>query len=561
MPIVRSRKASTSAPCHRWSPSNTAWTRASRARRPARRAPRATPRSGAPRRGKDGIVGARLDEQRTGRDQRRDVEVLDRAELPGQHLRTAHVPRHGVGGRPRRRGSRDTTAAATRSSSAARNSAHVAAVREPGDRDPIGRDERVAGEQVERTMQVPQVARERHDAGHRRADQVPVAVVLVVGHPVGAFTEAAEVGREHDVTHRRELVARSRRPRRPRRRRTASPCPVRARGSRGPRIPAATRSCGTSRYAGIDMVGFGVEDERSRRYVPQSTDSVHLDVRRHRRRVGSEQVDSRARGARPPRLEPAPDRRRDTDPTRRRFEVQPPVRPVGEVARAGVKRPAPNRGHPRGGWRYAGVSHAAGKCPSAVENDAALAFGEAPRERIAERRAAARRLPSRSSSPSRHAQQAPAHRGAGRGTGTPRRASCHSAPRCAHGGMLGSHTSTVERSASTGGRRTARRRASRSRPSRSTSRWPSGSTAIASSPARTPSRIAARCSSAPRCLADREERRAPRAREHVRFAASRTSATRVACSPCSSAIWRRRRRPGRAPRARPRVRRDTARPG
>ena len=76
---------------------------------------------------------------------------------------------------------------------------HVPPYESPATAMPIGRDERVLGEHVERTAQVPQVARERHDAGHRRADEVPVAVVLVVGHPVGAFTEAAEVGREHDV--------------------------------------------------------------------------------------------------------------------------------------------------------------------------------------------------------------------------------------------------------------------------------------------------------------------------------------------------------------------------
>ncbi len=63
-------------------------------------------------------------------------------------------------------------------------------------------DERVRGEHVEGPAQVPHVALERHDAGHRGAHQVPVAVVLVVGHEVGPLPEAAEVRGQHHVAGR-----------------------------------------------------------------------------------------------------------------------------------------------------------------------------------------------------------------------------------------------------------------------------------------------------------------------------------------------------------------------
>ena len=67
-------------------------------------------------------------------------------------------------------------------------------------------DQLVRGEHVERALHVPEVAFERDDAGHRGAHEVPVAFVLVLGHPVVAFTEAAKVGREHDVAEFRELM-------------------------------------------------------------------------------------------------------------------------------------------------------------------------------------------------------------------------------------------------------------------------------------------------------------------------------------------------------------------
>ena len=48
--------------------------------------------------GKDHVTRTALDEQGPGRDERGDIEVLERAEHRGQHLRSAHVPRHRVRG-------------------------------------------------------------------------------------------------------------------------------------------------------------------------------------------------------------------------------------------------------------------------------------------------------------------------------------------------------------------------------------------------------------------------------------------------------------------------------
>ena len=359
MPIVRSRKASTSAAVPPVVAREDGVDEGVRDAGPlVEHRERRHGRGAAAAAGKIGILGARLDEQRTGRDQRREVEVLDRAELPRQHLRTAHVPRHGVGGGPR-----GEVAGHDRGGDALVEGGEEQrtrpAVREPGDCDPIGRDERVFGEQVERTAQVPQVALERHDAGHRRADEVPVAVVLVVGHPVGAFTEAAEVGREHDMTHRRELV----------RVVVARAAFDEAAHHRLARSVPVDREHGGSRrdplvrdeqIRGHRHGGFGVDDDAVAA-VRAAVDRLgDLDVRCHRDRVGSEQIEHARVGARPPRLEPGG----IVDGTRIRrddgFEVQAPVRPVGEVAHPRHASSAQPR--PPARWlRYAGVSHADGK--------------------------------------------------------------------------------------------------------------------------------------------------------------------------------------------------------
>ena len=303
-------------------------------------------------------------------------------------------------------------------------------------------------------------------------------MVLVVGHPVGAFTEAAEVGREHDVTHSPRAGARSRRPRPPPARgRTASPCPVRGRGSRARPVPARVRaSCGTSRYAGTDMVRFGVEDDAVAA-VRAAVDRLgDLDVERHRARVG-------VRAASSTRVACASATRRTSagsstghGSTRRRFRGC--RRQYAQLEKLRAPRHAsqrPTEAARRDGCRYGGRSPTpTGSGRGSVENTRPVAFGEAPRERIAERRRRARRLPS-GRARRRARAGAPARRGADRGIGTPRRASS-TRRRDARTRDARVAARRPRRSASTGGRRTARRRARRTRPSCSTSRSPSGST-------------------------------------------------------------------------------------
>ena len=106
---------------------------------------------------------------------------------------------------------------------------------------------------------------------------------LSSGIQSAALAEAAQVGREHDVAGAREHV----RVRRALvvllvdRRRRSAPCPDRARGSRAPPVRARPRSCGTSRYAGTDIVASVSNTTRSRRYVPQSTLLGRLEIQRH----------------------------------------------------------------------------------------------------------------------------------------------------------------------------------------------------------------------------------------------------------------------------------------
>jgi len=50
----------------------------------------------------DEVLRAGLHEQRTGRDERAQIDVLDRTELVGHDLRAAHVPWHPMGGLPGR---------------------------------------------------------------------------------------------------------------------------------------------------------------------------------------------------------------------------------------------------------------------------------------------------------------------------------------------------------------------------------------------------------------------------------------------------------------------------
>ena len=198
----------------------------------------------------------------------------------------------------------------------------------------------------------------RHDAGHRGAHEIPVAVVLLVGHPVGPLAEAAEVGREHDVALAREhvrvrrafvvlLVERGRR---------CAPCPGPWPWIASTAGPGSVRSCGTRRYAGTDIVASVSNTTRSRRYVPQSTLSVVSRSSGTGSGAGrAARAADRARAA--PRLEPAGEVvERARVGVDRGLVMEPPVRPVGEVAtpcsrrwRSRRRRRAPSRGRPRDG--------------------------------------------------------------------------------------------------------------------------------------------------------------------------------------------------------------------
>ena len=65
--------------------------------------------------------------------------------------------------------------------------------------DAGGVDERVLLQHVEAAPQVPDVLGQRVPARHGGVDQVGVARVVVLGVPVEALAEAAQVGRQHDV--------------------------------------------------------------------------------------------------------------------------------------------------------------------------------------------------------------------------------------------------------------------------------------------------------------------------------------------------------------------------
>ena len=108
------------------------------------------------------------------------------------------------------------------------------------------------------------------------------------GLPVGPFAEVAEVGCEHDVAALGEADARSRRCARRSRRgssrrrgRTPRTCRDRVRAARAPPGPARSRSCGTSRNAGTDMVASLSNTIESRRVRAAVDGLAHLEIERH----------------------------------------------------------------------------------------------------------------------------------------------------------------------------------------------------------------------------------------------------------------------------------------
>ena len=223
-----------------------------------------------------------------------------------------------------------------------------------------GVDERVRGQHVEGPAEVPEVALERHDAGHRGAHQVPVAVVLLVGHEVGPLAEAAEVRREHDVAGTRELigvvVARATRHDAAHQVLARSVAVDREHGGSG-RVARVRHE----QVRGHRHRALGVEDDA----VAAVRAAIHrvgrLDVEWNRVGHGPEERAHPRVGAYPPLLELLGIVGEGIG-ARDRVEVQAPVRPVGEVAPAGHEVGSSAQASPPARWRrYAGDSHAPGK--------------------------------------------------------------------------------------------------------------------------------------------------------------------------------------------------------
>ncbi len=510
----------------------------------------------------DHVVGARLDEQRPRCDQRRDVEVLDRAQLAGHHLRAAHVPRHGVRGAPRRQVARDdgdADAVVERGEEQGAGSAE----RQARDRDPGRVDERAA-RPVRRARggdPTGSVRAARRRPSWRTRDPSRSGTCRRASSRNVRRSRACRARAPRSRATR--VGARSRRPDLRARPRTPSTCPGRARAPRAPRDRAARPA---------------VREARAGRPAPTSS------LRRRTRRARAYTCRSRPLPSSPGRAGPAPDARRGarraeracapaTHPdrsaaARRRaptsLELQPPVRPVGEVARAAhplsFSFAAPSvQPRPPARWRrYAGDSHAEGKCPRLVENTrpAPSAKHHAsgyPNDGVRAPPAA------RSSSPSRTRNSTWA---SGRRSRNWYTSSCHrhSAPRCAHAGCA-----RVEH---VGDERLRPRMTVEARADDlavlgpAVARVGRGMDGAHGEPARAHLLDdGTLLVGAPRRLADREQRERAGGGDVVDGNVAYVVDPPGAQARASRRSGRPRPRPGRARRARPRARRDTARPG
>jgi len=83
---------------------------------------------------------------------------------------------------------------------------HGAAEREADHPDARRVDQGMADEHVEATSEVPEVLGERAEPGHGGVHQIDVTGVDAGRVPVGAFAEAPQVRREHDVPATGQLV-------------------------------------------------------------------------------------------------------------------------------------------------------------------------------------------------------------------------------------------------------------------------------------------------------------------------------------------------------------------
>ncbi len=201
---------------------------------------------------------------------------------------------------------------------------------------------RMTGQHVEAALEIPEVARQRHDSRHRCAHEIPVAVVLVVGHPIGACAEAAQVGRKDHVSRECELMG------------IVAGVPVDLRAFGGIVVVDAAhhrlaRPVAVDREHGRSRRVTTVRDEEKRRYrhrrfgvehdlvetVRAAVDRVqHLQLERHGWRRRTQQRREASGHTRAPWFE------RGGEVSERarvrvlgRGQVELPVRPVREVAR------------------------------------------------------------------------------------------------------------------------------------------------------------------------------------------------------------------------------------
>ncbi len=153
----------------------------------------------------DPVFDAALHEQRPRGDERGDVDVLEPAEHSGQHLRSAHVERHGVRSCERRQvsahhGGSDALVGG------GEEQRHRPAVRETNHAEPGRVDEGVGLEQIEGSREIPQILAQRGRSCHHRVHEIRVAGIVIGRHLVDALPEAAQVRSEHDVAAAHELA-------------------------------------------------------------------------------------------------------------------------------------------------------------------------------------------------------------------------------------------------------------------------------------------------------------------------------------------------------------------
>ena len=369
------------APCH----GDRRRTRRARARRRARRARAYTCRSGATvsRAGVDREDRCRRCRSRRAAARGAISDATSRCSIapswPGQDLRAAHVPRDACARRATTTGSRTTTATRTRSSIAARNSVHVAPYERPAAPMRAGIDERVRARARRARAAGPRgcarAARRRPSwrtrdpsrsgtcrrASSRRAHRSRAGRARARRSPRDA--SCVRVGVAFVVPPRSST---------PQMRALPGPCPWiastagpgsrRGRAARaGTRAPTSSPRCRTRRARA--------------RYVAAVDGLGRLEVERHRLGRGPEHREHAARAraratarARVARSSSGHGSASTAASCCSRQYAQFEKFRGGSRGVVTRRRRAPSRGRPTRCRRYAGVSHAHGKCPRLVEN-------------------------------------------------------------------------------------------------------------------------------------------------------------------------------------------------